>query len=699
MIQPEPILGRRDVALVPWVVVAAVAIAVAISEVLRAPDGDLLLPTLGGAVAVVLLGGGLTLMIDRPAFVVLRSSLVVYTLGSLGLIATLATHAAFTLGLESVAFTSLVLHAAYIGLVLPRRWSGTFMLLMLAAAVGVQASEPRADLLDGLSVAGLIPSGWAIGVLSGAAHRRAERVARRLTRCDLLTATLNRRGFIDELEAIVHDSGAFHQPVAVMILDLDGFKRVNTERGNAGGDEVLAWVGGVLGGMLPEHVAAGRLGSDEFAVALLGQPREAATALAESIRDAIAQRHPVSVGVATSDDGMVSAIDLLRVADAAMRQAKADPERKVQSLIAGGFRRVGVNDRVVVHSTPSITYDELRAMGGRPSRPQGGVVFGWLIRGGFAVIGASGLVVVAVTIATGGDGFWDQVIKYAGPPWVLANFAIAALNSGNLAASGLQFRVIFTLANMLLGAGIGAAALSAGNGIAAPIIAGLYLKVVFDSSIGTVKQARITLATITGWWVLTAALGPADALWAAPLGLALLGSAYALGAISRSALADTTAQWVRLAHTDVLTGLSNRSGFEDDSAEALELAHSAGKRVAVLAIDLDGFKQINETAGPAAGDVVLQRVAEVLRTVLPDAAAAGRLGGDEFVAAVPIRRLEDADPLVVSIERAVGGILSASVGCAVYPDDGGHVEALVRVADLRCRAAKATKAPPTAHDA
>lgn len=693
VIQPEPILGRRDVALIPWAVTAAVAIALAISEVLRDAGDGTLIPTVGACAAAALLGIGLALTTDRPLFVPLRRSLVVYALGSTGLIVSLGLHAAFTLGLESVLFTALVLHAAYIGLVLPRRWSAAFTVLMLVAAGAVQAVEPRADLLDALSVFGLITSGWAIGVLSGAAHRRAERVARRLTRCDPLTATLNRRGFIEELEAMVHDSGAFTQPIALMILDLDGFKRINQQRGNAGGDELLAWIGGALGATLPPHAAAGRLGSDEFAVALLGADRAQAVQLADRLRAAIDERHPVSIGIASSEDGMVSAIDLLRVADAAMRRAKSDPQR-VQSLIAGGFRRVSLGDRPVTHTPPSITYDQLRSMGGRPTRPQSGIVFGWLIRGGFTVIGIAGAVVVGITIATGGDSFWEGVIKYLGPPWVLANLAVAALNSGNLTASGLRFRFVFTAANALLGVGIGAAALATGDGIAAPVIAGLYLKVAFDSAIGTKRQARITLATITAWWLLTVVLGPSRVLWAVPLEFTLLASAYALGSISRAALADTTTQWLRLARTDVLTGLANRAGFDEDCAVGLEQARVAGSRVALLAFDLDGFKQTNETAGPAAGDVILQRVAEVVRTVLPDAIAAGRLGGDEFVAAVPIRSLEDADRLTVTVERAVGGILSTSAGCAVYPDDGADVETLVRAADLRCRAAKAVKALP-----
>ena len=691
-VQPGSILGRRDVALIPWAVTAAVATALAISEALRAPGSDALVATIATSLLLAAVSLAVVAVTDRPAFIPLRTSLVVYSIASTGLILSMSVLAITTDGLQTVIFSALVLEALYLGLVLRPAWSGAFTGAMLVAAGIVQALEPKAPPFDVATVTGLITAGWALGLLCRAAHRRAERVAMRLTRCDLLTASLNRRGLIEELDAMTVDASRAGHGVALMILDLDGFKQVNRIRGNAGGDELLAWVGGVLGSRLPPGASAGRLGSDEFAVAIAGVPRDAVLALAAQLQSAIAERSAVSIGIATSDDGLVSTIDLLRVADAAMRVCKADPDESTHALIAGGFRRGNRYDAGPRPPKPvAIRYDSLRAMGGRPERPGTGVIFGWLVRGGFVVVGLAGGVVVASTFISGGESFWEDVIRVLGVPWVLTCLGMGIAFSGPAIASERGTLAAFTISNLLIGGGVGTAALATGAGIAAPIAAGFGLKVAFDSAIGDAFQARLTFLIITGWWVATAVLGPASVLWAAPLQFTLLGAAYALGSISRRAMSDTTQQWLRLARTDVLTGLANRSGFADDSDAALRLATETGGRVAVLALDLDGFKSVNEAAGPAAGDAVLRRVADVLRAVLPDAAAAGRLGADEFVATVPIGKLDDADHLGLSVRRAVGGILPASTGVAVFPDDGGDVESLVRAADLRCRAAKAAQ--------
>jgi diguanylate cyclase (GGDEF)-like protein len=694
VIRPEPILGRRDVAVVPWATTGAVAAGFAVSELLRNEGGHQELIRVLAATAGALFCFGLTRFVDTDLFIRLRTSMTVYVLGALGLMATISAASIQSDGTRTVVLTGFVLQAMYFGLVLPRRWSFGFTALMLLCVTAVRIARPAGDTLDVMSVVMLVLGGWAFAVLCRAAHRRAERVAKRLTRCDLLTATLNRRGLLEELEMQARRAAFAQAPIALMIIDLDDFKRVNAERGTAGGDELLAWVGGTLGALLPEDASAGRLGSDEFAVAVPGVSRAEAAALAERIQAAIAERHPASTGVATSENGLVNAIDLVRVADAAMRAAKESPTREVHSLVAGGFRNQAVTARLADLPRPVITYARLRQAGGRPERPENSVVFGWLVRSAFIFVGLQGAAVIVYTVATGVSSFSEHLIAYGGAPWVLANFALGLLNAGPGSRTGRRLTFIFVASILLIGAGVGAAALATGRGIASPIAAGFALKVAFDSAVGSQRQARITLASMTVCWLAVAALGPPDVLWAIPLGLTLLGSGYALGSISRRALEDSTAEWVVLARSDVLTGVSNRTGFDEDAMAWLAEARAIARpgRLAVFAIDLDGFKQVNERSGPAAGDAVLQRVAGILKAVLSDSVAVGRLGADEFVAAIPIASLDEGDVVAVAIERAVGHVLPASVGIAVFPDDGDEVEQLVRSADLRCRAAKAARA-------
>nr|WP_246429836.1 GGDEF domain-containing protein [Prosthecomicrobium pneumaticum] len=91
----------------------------------------------------------------------------------------------------------------------------------------------------------------------------------------------------------------------------------------------------------------------------------------------------------------------------------------------------------------------------------------------------------------------------------------------------------------------------------------------------------------------------------------------------------------REAQRDPLTGLYNRRGFSDEAQAAAARAAREGVSVAMLAFDLDRFKQINDSFGHAAGDAVLRAFAEVLKATLRDTDPVGRTGGEEFMALLP----------------------------------------------------------------
>ena len=151
------------------------------------------------------------------------------------------------------------------------------------------------------------------------------------------------------------------------------------------------------------------------------------------------------------------------------------------------------------------------------------------------------------------------------------------------------------------------------------------------------------------------------------------------------------------AHFDGLTGLINRHAFEDRLAENISRSWR-GEQGALLFIDLDGFKKVNDTEGHKAGDRLLVVISDRLRESLRDVDTIARLGGDEFAAIVPgcddeksvshlCERIIDsiAKPIVVDrMEHSVG----ASIGVALFPDDGKYVEELVKKADAAMYRAK-----------
>jgi diguanylate cyclase (GGDEF)-like protein len=161
---------------------------------------------------------------------------------------------------------------------------------------------------------------------------------------------------------------------------------------------------------------------------------------------------------------------------------------------------------------------------------------------------------------------------------------------------------------------------------------------------------------------------------------------------------DHVAQLTRQAYSDPLTGLPNRSRLMDRASHGLAAAAAAGERVALLLLDLDGFKRVNDTAGHHAGDALLRAVGERLLTAVRDDDVVARLGGDEF--AVLLRRDPDERRAVSVAERihrrlrepfSIEGrsiAIGASVGIALFPDDASDVERLMRGADAAMYRAK-----------
>lgn len=169
-------------------------------------------------------------------------------------------------------------------------------------------------------------------------------------------------------------------------------------------------------------------------------------------------------------------------------------------------------------------------------------------------------------------------------------------------------------------------------------------------------------------------------------------------------LADLTAQKQREADTwhqanhDVLTGLPNRRFVQDRLEQALALARRDGRCVAVLAVDLDGFKTINDTLGHRFGDGVLEEIGRRLPSTVRELDTVGRWGGDEFV--LVFNEVESRDAVEEMVKRVLATVarpievlgqslaVAASIGIALYPDHGDESEAIVLAADLAMYEAK-----------
>lgn len=169
------------------------------------------------------------------------------------------------------------------------------------------------------------------------------------------------------------------------------------------------------------------------------------------------------------------------------------------------------------------------------------------------------------------------------------------------------------------------------------------------------------------------------------------------------ALALWRPRWRRLTvsrsgRRDALTGLPDRGLFLDLLDWELRHARRNGQSLALLFVDLDRFKPVNDLLGHAAGDELLRQVASRLRECLRESDVVGRLGGDEFVVLLPaLGARTDAAKVAADVTAAlerpftIEGSqreLGASIGIAIYPDDAAGAEELVRRADLAMYRAK-----------
>jgi diguanylate cyclase (GGDEF)-like protein len=203
------------------------------------------------------------------------------------------------------------------------------------------------------------------------------------------------------------------------------------------------------------------------------------------------------------------------------------------------------------------------------------------------------------------------------------------------------------------------------------------------------KVWREELHTMLGWATVFVLIGEAFIIfW--PL----------LGNLGREVRRADAAQneLARLARHDALTGLLNRASLIDEIDHEIATADPQSRQLAVMLIDLDRFKPINDMFGHAAGDGVLIEVARRLKASLRPGDVVARLGGDEFVVMLPQPRdAEEVREICLRIDRSLGREmeieghrfeLGASIGCAFWPADARDVDGLLSAADLAMYQAK-----------
>ncbi|MDL2400952.1 EAL domain-containing protein [Rhizobium mayense] len=207
---------------------------------------------------------------------------------------------------------------------------------------------------------------------------------------------------------------------------------------------------------------------------------------------------------------------------------------------------------------------------------------------------------------------------------------------------------------------------------------------------------RVSPMLIDGSFSNPAAL-QALALAVAGVALIIVGAGLASYLIDSSMRAESYERLRHMAMNDNLTSLPNRASFNDHLDHELRIADETGGKVALIGIDLDRFKEINDLRGHAAGDEVLKILARRMSNLLGDGEFASRLGGDEFAAVYRMQHQAGLADFLARLEAALFKpirlddyevVPGASIGVALYPDNADNKEALINNADLAMYRAK-----------
>lgn len=189
-------------------------------------------------------------------------------------------------------------------------------------AVGVAGEQPKPEYVGFFAF-----SLGCVAVLCGWHARNQDRrraALSQVSRADPLTGCLNRRGFEERFDSELSRASRTGLPLGLIMLDLDHFKEINDTRGHAAGDDVLRWAVDVMIDVVRPMDVVGRIGGDEFAVAVPGAGPDDSTTVAKRLQDALADRAPTSVGVACFPTDGADREELQRSADLELYEGKKD---------------------------------------------------------------------------------------------------------------------------------------------------------------------------------------------------------------------------------------------------------------------------------------------------------------------------------------------------------------------------------------
>jgi diguanylate cyclase (GGDEF)-like protein len=526
-------------------------------------------------------------------------------------------------------------------------------------------------------------------------HLRAmTETTHRLSTTDALTGCANVRRLRTRLSQDLIGTGQGQYRVALYAIDLDDFKQVNDRFSHTRGDELLKAVSAALA----EEIDAGdllvRRGGDEFVVVavvsegrdLAGLRDELASAVRWARKEVCPQVNPnASVGYVIHRDGE-SADDLLIRADDALHLAKLDahPDRRHEDdgvhNIAAYRRTIAAHPEERNDSVGNDIAEELRIA--RWVERSLGTHMAWLVATGAAVVIAATFAVAAMT------GLSSEL---GNPVTVGLIAAIAALVPFSLWGSRRdlprRWLHVFVVAIFVL---ITAVLVRAGSSradfadlYAFPIMFAVYF-LAAKHAMGYLVSGLALFAAVL--YSSSYAFSTARMLMSTLVILLMTG----MLAKARSSTLAFASRAVEMSVVDPLTGAANLRGLRQRVVDEMTRSKLTGKKVAVLGIDIDDFKSVNDTYSHARGDSVLKATVEATAKCLRADELVARRGGDEFAAVCAVDDVAVAEMIADRIRRTISeartdlcpDLLPTASVCVTVWEDGEAIDVfLVRVDD------------------
>lgn len=564
----------------------------------------------------------------------------------------------------------------------------------------------------------------------GALQAASERL-RHLSVRDPLTCLYNRRHFDGDLTAACQAAAASGEPLALLMLDVDHFKRYNDAYGHPAGDACLVRVAHVLARVAEAHGGtAARLGGEEFALVLHGRHGPGARAVAQALCEAVraeAIEHgasatgphvTVSVGVALAMGGAQPQA-LLSTADRALYQAKDEGRDRIALMLVDADARpqlerpandaVGIDASALPEPAESPYLHELdkglwrlRFDGDMERRYRKHdledrrrllgvtVIVGMLLYNLYLFIGQDMFPDISATVLKTQIGLSAFLVALAWPVYSrkrlapmlyegvfcggtsLVAIVFAWALSQSRETSTLAYIICLVLVPMFSGVG----ARQPFRYTCVPAIITVAAVALFFQPVGPVQEMVFSRSVLQIFNITVFTLILSYTLELGARRTWLLGQ---IDRLQSEALHHTTERLRRLSVQDSLTGLPNRRQFESDLLRLWREGAQDHHPVGLLIVDVDFFKLYNDGYGHPEGDRCLQRLGGVLREVADkNASLVARLGGEEFALLLPGGAAAD----VQSLGQAVCQLVREAAVEHRYSRVAEHVTVSIGAASL-----------------